>query len=152
MALGKYFLDGLDMYEEYGFVAAPGCSDAILSSRKPKERYFNDWLDEDGSEWDLTSPTFYEDRQITLRGYIIVQQAGAESAFWGKYNALKEAFDAPGYRVLRCAELGTGNDVKVFLRDAITCKRKTRIKGSTLIATEIEIPLQEVQIEEDEEE
>jgi len=138
---GLYYLNGLDMFTEYGFVPSPGTSDSILSSRKPKEREFVDWP-ESGKEFNLLSPPVYELRTLPIRGKII---AINEADFILKYNKLKAAFNVAGYLTLLCKQIENVQPaIKVFLSSDIKCIRLTRLKGGHKVIVNVEFTLQEV--------
>ncbi|MCF3107327.1 hypothetical protein LL912_00910 [Niabella sp. CC-SYL272] len=144
---GKYFLNGLDMYTQYGFVPAPGCSDDFLRFRQPKERPFNDWPEYSGKEYDTSDNPVYNDRVFTLRGHIVVS---TESEFWTKWNALFTAFDKPGTQTVRVGEFSgdttQASGFKVFMLEQPEIKRWTRLKDYPgKRAVEFTLKLQEVQ-------
>ena len=139
-AVGRYFLDGIDMYTGYGFVVTSG-SDGMLQMPSRKLPLSKVWAEQNGTEWDLSQSVKREDRQFRLSGYIVCT---SESEFWTKYAALETAFMQTGYRTLTNTELS--KSYKVFYTKMTDTKRKTRIKNSTLIGVEIEIELQEVYI------
>lgn len=144
VAENRYKLNGVDMFAAYGFVPQQGASDGLLTPRKRKPVYSNNWAERNGAEWDLDAPVKYEDRQIKVNGVII---ANSESDFHAKFNALKSAFANTGYQVLSCLELGSAYDAKVFLTEISGVKRHTRLKLVNKIAVELTLELQEVQDE-----
>lgn len=139
---GLYTLNGLDMFTEYGFIPAPGTSNAILSSRKPKEKEFVDWP-ESGKEFNLLSPPKFELRAIQMKGVI---KANSEADFIAKYNKLKSDFNIAGYCTLLCKQIENVQPAtKVFLNSEIKIvDRYTRIKGGNPVGVAIEFTLQEV--------
>lgn len=139
---GLYTIDGTDMYTAYGFIPLKGCSDDILRPRKAKDRYSNDWAEENGMDWDLSSPVKYEDREITLKGIIV---ASSESDFWTKWSALKTKFTNSGTFTLVCNEFGSNATVKAFYKDTPKCERYTKIKNTDKVVVEVEILIQESQ-------
>ena len=140
--IGLYTLNTTDMFTAYGFVPKPGASNPLLTPRKRKPVYSNNWAERNGAEWDLDAPVKYEDRQFDLNGYIV---ATSESDFHTKFNALKAVFANTGYNTLKCNELGSAYDVKVFLLGAKEVNRYTRLKNTDKILVEISLELQEIQ-------
>ncbi|MCL7987726.1 hypothetical protein M8998_07230 [Sphingobacterium sp. lm-10] len=57
-SLGLYFRKG-SLYSE------------LLKLPKPKERFFNEWPDQHGKEYDTTSPTVYESMQYSIVCYLV---------------------------------------------------------------------------------
>ena len=138
----KYKLNNVDMYTAYGFFGKDGASNPLLTPRKRKPIYSNNWAERNGAEWDLDAPVKYEDRQFDLNGYIV---ATSESDFHTKFNALKAVFANTGYNTLKCNELGSAYDVKVFLLSAKEVNRYTRLKNTNKIIVEITLELPEGQ-------
>lgn len=144
--IGLYFLNGLDTYTTYGFLPKPGTSDEFLKRPAYKERYSNEWDDEDGTEWDLLSTPKKKDRVFNLTGYIFANSA---AQFWSRYNALYAVFDAPGTQTIRVGEFsddpGHAAGIKVFLLETPNIKRWTRLKDyGGRRAVELTLKLQEV--------
>ena len=92
---GKYLLDGVDMYDVYGFFAESGYND-FLKLPKLKEPYSHNWGDQNGVQYDLSNPV-YETRTATLRGHI---EADSLDDYWSKSTALFNALKASGKRKL----------------------------------------------------
>lgn len=137
-AVNKYFLDNIDMYSAYGYIATSG-SDSMLQLPKRKEPLSHDWKDQNGIEYDLSAPPVYETRTISLKGFIV---AINEADFWTKYNALKEVLFTNGTKLLRCEEIDT--EINVFYYDCSNIKRRTRIKNTDLIGMELDLIFKEV--------
>ncbi|PVH27012.1 hypothetical protein [Sphingobacterium corticibacter] len=62
-SLGLYFRRG-SLYSE------------LLKLPKPKERFFNEWPDQHGREYDTTSPTVYEPLQYSIACYLTADSIG----------------------------------------------------------------------------
>ena len=139
---GLYTLNTTDMFTAYGFVPKPGASNPLLTPRKRKPIYSNNWAEIDGAEYDLEAPVRFEDRTFTLRGYIT---ANSELDFHEKYNALKAMFASTGYLVLGSEELGEDYDVNCFYVESKEVNRLTRLKGTDKVYMEIEVELRETQ-------
>lgn len=138
IAENQWYLDGKDLFPEYGVVISEGADD-LLQPPVRKEPYSNDWAEHNGKEYDLSETPKFQDRAFTLKGYII---ATGESDFWAKFNALKSALNTAGTKLLHCVEINTS--VHVFLTKINNLKRYTRLKNSTKIAVEFEMCFQEV--------
>lgn len=124
------------MFTAYGFAPKPDLLNPLLTTRKRKPIYYNNWAERNGAEWDLDAPVKYEDRQINIQGYI---KSTSLADFQTKFAALKTAFANTGYQTISSVELGTTYDVKCYLLG---------ITGVNVINenyTELTLELQEVQ-------
>lgn len=139
---GLYFLNGLDMYTTYGFCPSVRCSDDFLKMRKRKAVYVNNWEEEDGMEYDLSSPPKYEDREIKLIGFI---KASDTSDLWNKYNALKNVFNTMSIINIECKEYNANELVKCFYKSTNVFEIYKDKVGENVAYCNIEIALQEVQ-------
>lgn len=88
-----YYLNGADMYDNYGFCPSPGSSDDILSDFPFKNRYSHDWKDENGIETDIDAPPVLDNKTITLRGWI---KATSLNDYSSKKAALTMALQTAG--------------------------------------------------------
>ena len=141
------------MYTTYGFIPKRGTTDDFLKKPDFKERYSNDWPDEDGVEFDLLSTPKKKAREFDLVGYILADSA---SQFWTRYNALYDVFDTAGTQIIRVGEFSNDTEhaagINVFLKAMPKPKRLTRLKNNSgVIAAEITLQLQEAQTIEEEE-
>lgn len=62
-SLGLFFRKG-SLYKE------------LLKLPKPKERFFNEWPDQNGREYDTTSPTVFEALQYSIACYLTADSIG----------------------------------------------------------------------------
>lgn len=83
----RYFLNGKDMFLEYGFIPSNGCLDSLMQERETKERYSNDWPEHNGKELDLLAPVVFKERQFKLTGTI---KANNYADYAVKIEALKD--------------------------------------------------------------
>lgn len=64
--INDFSTDGLGLYFKKDSIY-----NEFLKLPKPKERFFNDWKDEHGKDYDETSPTYYEPLQYQIQCYLI---------------------------------------------------------------------------------
>lgn len=136
---GFYKLNGSDIYSAFGMVISEG-SNPILQQRKVKDRFFNDWPEENGLEYDLTAVPKFHDRTFRIKAAII---ANSEADFNTKYNALFTALTVAGAVSFESLELS--KTVYVMYSDMPLVERLTRIKMASKIVVKFELELKEVQ-------
>jgi len=96
MTISKlYFLDGRDLWDTFNIGVESG-SDDFLKIPERKDSITHNWLDEDGTDVDL-SRTFFKSREVNL--HCFSQNANREK-FWENYNSLITLFRKPGSRRL----------------------------------------------------
>lgn len=129
--MSNYKLDGLNLYDAFGFSVAAGSDDFLkLPTRKDPPSY--KWP-EDKTEYDLSDPAFFF-TEATLEGIL---EASSESDFWSKYNSLRDLLTAPGERVIEVEELS--QSYKVFYKNNPLTNRLTPIKGATVIVVKMSL-------------
>lgn len=90
---GYWFLDGADMWINYGLVIRKGTADFLkLAARKQSIEH--DWYDQNGVDVDTTK-IFLQRKQGTLQCMICTE---SESEFFLKYQALKNKLTQSGLR------------------------------------------------------
>lgn len=136
---GFYKLNGSDIYTSFGMIISEG-SNPILQQRKVKDRFTNDWPEENGLEYDLTAAPKFHDRVFRIQAAIV---ASSESDFNTKYNALFTALNVAGTVSLESLELS--RTVHVMYSDMPSIDRLTRIKMASKIVVKFELELKEVQ-------
>ena len=67
---GRYILNGLDMYSSYKFVPDRNCHQTFLQRREIKEPLSNDWAEQNGKDYDLSSVLKFKQRMFKMTGYI----------------------------------------------------------------------------------
>ena len=135
---GQYLLNGKDLYTEYGIIISAGKSD-LLQYPSTKERFSNDWPDQNGKEYDLNAPVYFEDPKITLKG---VMFASNESEFKTKrYNLFLE-LKKIGLSILRSIDLS--KDFNVLYEESAQGNRNVIVKGTSLKAWELSLQFQTV--------
>lgn len=124
IAQDRYYLNGKDMFTEFGFVATEGSND-ILKMYEAKEPYTYSWEDEHGVDIDETVPVYFKPKDINLSGYIV---SSNESGFWIKYQKLIDELSATGMHALLCKDLNATVHVRY---KSMTGPRKIgRLRGT----------------------
>lgn len=90
--LGLYFRRG-SIYNELGKLP------------KPKERFFNNWADEHGKDYDTQSPTVFEALQYDIQCYLVAEGV---ADFQTKRSSLLEILSQPEGFTLFSNTLGRG--------------------------------------------
>lgn len=72
---------------------------------KPKERFYNDWIDEHGKDYDTQSPTVYESLQYDVQCYLVAEGV---ADFQEKRASLLEILSRPEGFTLFSNTLGRG--------------------------------------------
>ena len=72
---------------------------------KPKERFYNDWIDEHGKDYDTQSPTVYESLQYDAQCYLVAEGV---ADFQEKRASLLEILSRPDGFTLFSNTLGRG--------------------------------------------
>lgn len=96
-----YAIDYYDLKSAYGIVITNG-RDALLQPPTVKDPYTHNWEDQNGIEVDTRLGQLYNDRNITLNGWMF---ATSLSDFYTKYEAFLSRMMASGLRALYSAEL-----------------------------------------------
>ncbi len=130
-----YKLNGLDLYDEYGYLIAPGCNGDFIKPRKAKDDPFNDWEERNGYEYDLSNRTFH-DREAFLKGAVL---ATSSSEFWRKFYALKDVLEANGTNVVEITDLD--HEYEVFYSETTRCEDLTQFKESNQIGLFFDVKL-----------
>ena len=108
---GNYYIDGIDLWTNYGITIAKGGLDDFLKLPKRKGSIEHNWSDEDGLDVDL-SRNYYEAKEISVRFFIL---ADTEAAYWNSYNGFLTLLKKPGLRRFSIAVFG--RDYHVFYKD-----------------------------------
>ncbi|MBC9913190.1 hypothetical protein [Chitinophaga varians] len=119
---GQYFIDGMDLWVVFSIIVAAG-SDDLLKLPARKDSISHDWLDENGTDVDL-SRVFFESREINLECGMI---ANDEADFHNKFTAFKAVIAQPQLRRLESSELSSS--FFVYYKDCSSFVRATRIKA-----------------------
>lgn len=92
---GYWFLDGADMWLNFGLAIRKGTADLLAYAPK-KDSITHDWPDQNGIDVDL-SKVYLKERQVVLQCMILTE---TEADFWTKHNALIARLVKPGLRRL----------------------------------------------------
>jgi len=128
---GHLVIDGLDAWQDLGFVVRPGSMESWLLLPEVKEPFFHDWKDEDGIEVDLEH-VYLKDKKTALKCYFI---SDSEVDFWNKYRALSELLTSPGMRTIYYRELD--KEFTVYYTRSSEPRRVQGIKNRNKIVIEM---------------
>lgn len=92
--------EGLGLYFKRGSLFGE-----LLKLPKPKERFFNDWADDHGKDYDSTTPTFYEALKYSIGCYLIADDIGD---LQDKRTAILSLISNPAGFTLYSQTLGRG--------------------------------------------
>jgi hypothetical protein len=137
--IGEYIVNGSDLFTLAGFIADGNrtTSNSIERPRNPKPSYSYDFKDENGIEYDLSSPVFEEPRIFRIEGYLF---ATSEADYKAKKTAL-EALLKSGVLTIYASQIE--ETVKARFKSFPTWERLTKIKGQAKIVVRIAIELDE---------
>jgi len=134
--IGFANINGQDAYTTYGISFRPGVYAELLKAPKRKAGYEYNWGDEDGIETDPNEVPVFERQTYNLPIYM---EAMSESAFYLKYNALRNfLFNAKEFNL---DFLKMGRRFKVRYADMSSFKNLTRINGNNIVGCYITIQL-----------
>ena len=134
--IGFANINGQDIYTTYGISFRPGTYSELLKAPKRKKGYEKDWGDEDGIETDPNEEPVFERQTYNLPIYL---EASSESAFYLKYNALRNfLLNAKEFNL---DFLKMGRRFKVRYADMSTFQNLTRINGNNKVGCYITIQL-----------
>lgn len=88
---GKWYLDGIDLWLNFGLIIEKGSAD-LLALPPKKESITHDWKDANGIDVDLTN-FFFAEREIPLQCGIL---AASEEQYWQKKEAFFSQITQPG--------------------------------------------------------
>ena len=128
---GHLVIDGLDAWQDLGFVVRPGSMESWLLLPETKEPFSHDWKDEDGIEVDLEH-VYLKDKKTALKCYFI---SDSEVDFWNKYKALSELLTSPGMRTIYYRELD--KEFSVYYTRSSEPRRVQGIKNRDKIVIEM---------------
>jgi len=134
--IGFANINGQDAYTSYGIVFRPGTYAELLKAPKRKAGYEYNWGDEDGIETDPNEVPVFERQTYNLPLYV---EAASESAFYLKYNALRNfLLNAKEFNL---DFLKMGRRFKVRYADMSSFQTLTRINGNNKVGCYITIQL-----------
>lgn len=121
---GYWWIDGIDMWQAFRLAIHKGAT-TFLELPPKKEGIQHDWLDSDGTDFDL-SRIFFQSREITLDCSII---ADGEAEFLARRDLLLQQFRKPGLRRLSFKSTGQ-RSFYVFYKDSSGWSAQEALKGS----------------------
>lgn len=87
------------LLKKLGTIIQTGTAD-LLTFPERKDLLENDWAEENGGEYDLTTPKF-KDQEVTLKFAILAKD---DAEFWKHRNALFQEFSKPHFQRLYIAD------------------------------------------------
>lgn len=97
MMSGKLFVDGKDVYKQFGIYVPDGGWTSLIAFPPLKNYEQNDWQEEDGIEVDLSEPVL-NTREVSLTFAI--------SGVFSRYNNFIEMLSDGSYHIFNCAVIG----------------------------------------------
>lgn len=122
----RYFLNGKDMFLNYGFVPSNGSMDSLMERNEPKERYSHDWPEENGKEYDLINPVKLKERQFNIIGTIKADN-------YADYTAKMDALETELYSGVCEIEAVIGN-INTFTNNTTLFAYKCSVYRNALTA------------------
>lgn len=145
IAAGRFFIDGNDLWTNFGIVARSGSTDGFLKQPKKKESLTHDWQDTNGIDVDL-SKIYLDKRDIPLK---LAMVANTEEDFWRQHTQFFAMWTQPGLRRLTVRELD--RDFYVYYNDTTDYSKLKNLKAIgklfflfTLVITEPKPSINEV--------
>lgn len=134
--IGFANINGQDAYTTYGISFRPGTYAELLKAPKRKAGYEYNWGDEDGIEIDPNEVPVFERQTYNLPVYL---EASSESAFYLKYNALRNfLLNAKEFNL---DFIKMGRRFKVRYADMSNFQTLTRINGNSKVGCYITLQL-----------
>lgn len=133
--IATVFVDGNDLYAQFGIVLLRGSYDSLLRPPKRKVSLTNNWQDQNGLDIDLTVP-FWEEKEVELK---FLMTATCETMWWAQYNAFFALIQAPLRHVLRIEELNMS--FSFYYKEVTNYTQLTAIKDRTLVAAQFTVKI-----------
>ncbi len=129
-------INGKNLQAEFGLIIQTGTA-GLLEYPARKESLTNDWADENGQEYDLETPKFY-DKEVTLKCCFL---ANTDAQFWSNYNAFFEELKKKGYQQLYIYD--HSHTYEVFYKKTQNFNKATkRLKNTDVVLVNFELILQ----------
>lgn len=128
---GRYFLDGVDLFQRYSLFIEGG-TDGFLDYAPKKDGIVRVWQDNDGEDHDLTN-IFLSGRDVTLNCAIVVDAATQADDFMAIYDAFLSHLRMPGKRRFKAARFGN-RSFSVFYKGCSGWKMYTPIYDKAGVA------------------
>lgn len=122
---GKLFVDGTDLWTNFGVIGRKGYLDIFLKMPKRKESLTHDWLDTNGIDVDL-SKIFLDKRDLPLK---MVMVGNNEEDFWAKHGQFQALWTQPGLRRLTVRQFN--RDFYVHYQDMPEASKSGNLKNNS---------------------
>lgn len=120
MMSGKLYIDGYDVYKQYGVYVTDGGWNTLVAMPPLKDVEKNDWQDEDGIEADLSNPVL-NTREVSITFAI--------SGVFSRYYEFIDMLSDGSYHVFDCAFIGRKYTLRLVSQSnreyAVTLGRET---------------------------
>jgi hypothetical protein len=124
------FIDGNDLYAEYGLILLRGSYDGLMQPPKRKASLQNNWQDQDGLDIDLTDP-HWEEKEVDLK---FLMTATSEAMWWVQYNAFFTLVKGAARHVLQVTELN--QSFNFYYKEVSNYTQITTITNRSLVAAQ----------------
>jgi hypothetical protein len=124
--IGKYFIDGNDLYSTYGLIVEN--TSGISDIPKAKTVLSKSWEDESGTDYDVSARKVFEQKDIVLDCVI---NGATIKIIKDNLKAFIKMITAPGYRLLNSVPYG--EIIPVLFSEAGTMARLTTIGSDTYL-------------------
>lgn len=120
---GLWYLDGMDLFETFGFGIEKGSADLLRYPPK-KESITHDWLDQHGVEVDL-SKVFFAPRDISLQCFMMAED---ETTFWNNHDAFIAQITKPNLHRLELTAHGN-RQYMVYYKECANYTQLVPVRG-----------------------
>lgn len=129
-------INGKNLLNDFGLIIQTGTA-GLLEYPERKESLTNDWADENGQEYDLETPKFY-DKEVTLKCCFYVPD---DTTFWSFYNSFFNELKKKGYQELYIYD--HSHTYEVFYKKTSEFKKTTkRLKNTDVVLVQFDLTLQ----------
>lgn len=129
-------LNTRNLFNDFGLVIQTGTAE-LLEYPERKKTLENDWIEENGKEYDLTAPTF-KDKEVSLKCAVM---ADNDTLFWNKYDALFVELSKPDWQKLFIYDHAKTYDV-FYKKTANWQKKSKRLKDVEKVFVQFTLILQ----------
>lgn len=129
-------INGKNLQSSFRLIIQTGTAE-LLEYPARKESLTNDWADENGKEYDLETPMFY-DKEVTLKCCFFVDN---DTQFWTVYNAFFAELKKKGYQNLYIHD--HSRTYEVFYKNTSNFEKATkRLKNTDVVLVKFDLILQ----------
>jgi len=132
--IGKWYLNGSDLYTVYGAAIMKGSYNDLLLPPMPRKRLEYEYTDYDGVLVDMTSPLTFSAKRFKMS---FALKASSDTQFWTRYNALFAALAVPGSVTLQITDLN--KTFTLIYEGTSKVDKLTKIAGATIVFAVFEI-------------